>query len=73
MDQFVRRQCWVPKPVRLLGADHGQLRGIKEAELHEERGLVPVDVLMGNFAVDDAHHHHMWQGNLAAGWRNAGQ
>jgi hypothetical protein len=35
--------------------------------------LVPVNVLMGNFAVDDAHDHHVRQGNLAAGWCNTGQ
>ena len=46
--------------VRLLGADHGQLRGIEEADLHEERGLVPVNALVRNLAIDDA-HQDLWQ------------
>src|SRR5215470_17724659 len=46
-DQLVGRQSRVHDLPRCLGARHGQARRAEQAELDEDRGLVPVDMLVG--------------------------
>jgi hypothetical protein len=35
--------------------------------LHEERGLIPINVLMRDLAVLEFHHHHVWKFDVLAG------
>ena len=57
----------------LFDPDHRQLRWIQQSDLDEQRGLVPPDVLMGNFPVLEFHHHDVRQFDFLPGWRNPWQ
>src|SRR5665213_4139444 len=48
------RKFWIGKLSVALGADHRQALGIDEPDLHQNGGLIPKDVLMGNLAVLEA-------------------
>src|SRR6266516_6922390 len=40
----------------LLDACDGKVGGIEEAQLNEQRGLIPVDVFVGDLVTVDPHH-----------------
>src|SRR6516164_4428712 len=46
--ELVCREVRVQYFARALGAGHGKPLGVDHTELHQHRGLVPVDVLMGD-------------------------
>jgi hypothetical protein len=39
----------IDESATLIGADDGHVTGLQHADLHEQRGLIPVDVLVGHF------------------------
>src|SRR5229473_5754228 len=53
-DQGVGRQRWVERLLRALSAGDRQLLRVDQSELDQDRGLVPVDVFVGQFPVAEA-------------------
>ena len=50
-----------------------QLRRIEQSELHEHRGLVPIDVLMCQFPVPEAHDYDQRDFHASVSGRDTGQ
>jgi hypothetical protein len=57
----------------LLAAGDGEGGGIEEPDLHEHRGLIPVDVLVGDLAILESHHHDGRDPHPPAGRRDPGE
>src|SRR6185369_2308997 len=54
LDQLVRGQRGVERLAGALNTHHRQSRGIEQADLHQNGRLVPVNVLVGQFALPEA-------------------
>jgi hypothetical protein len=50
LDELVRRQFCIQQLARLFRSGHRQFGRIQQAHLREQRALIPIDMLMGNFA-----------------------
>ena len=57
----------------MIRADDRQSLGIQQADLDEQRGLVSIDVFMGNLPLLERHDHDDGERGLLAGRRHAGQ
>lgn len=65
--------CQFQKSSGLLHPHHGQPLGIQQAHLHQERGLVSVDVLGRDLATLEFHDRHVGQLHVPARGRDARQ
>ena len=66
MNERVRWQRRIEQLMGLLAAADRQRRRIQQANLHQQLGLVPIDVLVGDLTVFDSHDYHDGQFDLAA-------
>ena len=57
LSDLARRQLWIEDSAGAFRAHHGQALGIDEPDLHQNAGLIPIDVLMRNLAVLAADNH----------------
>src|SRR5215813_7111860 len=57
----------------LLRPDDGQFAWVKETDLSEHTGLIPVDMLVGDFVPFKFHHDNMRQHYFPPGRRNTGK
>ncbi|BCA56915.1 hypothetical protein W02_40550 [Nitrospira sp. KM1] len=71
--QSIQWEGWIEKGSRLFGADNGESLEVQKPNLHEQRGLIPVDVFVRNLSVLELHHDNHGQLDPLAGWPNAGQ
>ena len=57
LDQRVAGQTLVEDLGRLFGPAHRQRPRVEKPDLHQQRRLVPVDVLLGDLVAFEANHH----------------
>src|SRR5215217_867022 len=59
-----RREAWIYDLPSAFSSRHRQPLGIKQSDLHEDAGLVPINILVGNLAVfeadNDSYGHLNW-------------
>src|SRR5207248_11696084 len=57
----------------LLGSGDGQFACVEKADLSEHTGLIPVDMLVGDFVPFKFHHDNMRERYFPPGRRNTGK
>src|SRR5882757_6978153 len=73
MSHLAGREFGIENLAGALSAGHRQTLGIKQPDLHQDAGLIPIDVLMRNLAVLEADHDSEGHLNWLSRGRNAGQ
>src|SRR5882757_7369100 len=73
MSHLAGREFGIENLAGALSAGHRQNLGIKQPDLHQDTGLIPIDVLMRNLAVLEADHDSDRHLNWLSRGRNAGQ
>ena len=61
------------QPSRLLNTRDRYVGRIQESYLHQQRGLVPINVFVRDFPVFELHHYHVRQLHSLPGRRDSGQ
>src|SRR5438034_6652838 len=71
--QEVRRQTRIEGLARTLNARDRQGAGIEQPKLNQHRSLVPVNMLVGQFAFSESNDRHQWHFNSLSRRSNAWQ
>ena len=68
-----RREAWIYDLPSAFSSRHRQPLGIKQSDLHEDAGLVPINILVGNLAVFEADNDGYGHLNWFSCWGDARQ
>lgn len=67
------REVWIYDLPSAFSPRHRQPLGIKQSDLHENAGLIPINILVGNLAVFEADNDGYGHLNWFSRWGDARQ
>src|SRR5438094_10144279 len=73
LHQLVRRQAWVQYLLCTFNASDWKYFSVDETHLGQNQSLIPVDMLMRQFAIAEMHNHHQRNLDVLSRRRNSGQ